>query len=210
MLGRVSVRPSCLKTVGGLKEQDPARKVEIGSCTNEKIECTKEKDCFSVLESPESLVSERNSEFVNEHDFASNSAVSMDISSCGNKSCSRVDSEDMDIKSLLSSGTVVLNCDRDATVAFNSEAAGADSDHMNAIDCYSNASVLVEISEGDKDSSSSTNSKAVVVLEDSVNTGQVSSESSSGIIKDSKVNGNVYSFSGLATTKTSTETRYQK
>lgn len=129
--------------MGGLKEQDPARKVEIGSCTNEKIECTKEKDCFSVLESPESLVSERNSEFVNEHDFASNSAVSMDIASCGNKSCSRVDSEDMDIKSLLSSGTVVLNCDRDATVAFNSEAAGADSDHMNAIDCYSNTSVLV-------------------------------------------------------------------
>ncbi|KAJ9184134.1 hypothetical protein P3X46_007905 [Hevea brasiliensis] len=211
LYSRVSVRPSCLRIMEPAKEQHPPTKVELGSCTNKKIEFTNQKvSCFPVLESVHatstsgSLVSERNSEFVNECDAASSSAVSMDISLCGNESSSRVDSKDMDMnkfKPLHSCGTVeVSNCDKDATIAFNSEAAGEDSELMNAIDSYSNMRAPTEISDCEKVSSSATNSKAVVI-EDSVNTDQVNGESSSGIVKDIKVNGTLYSFSGMAATK---------
>ncbi|KAJ9167611.1 hypothetical protein P3X46_019228 [Hevea brasiliensis] len=177
LYSRVSVRSSCLRTMEPSKEQEPTTKVESSGC--------KKVDCFSVLESVNatstcgSLASGRNSEFVNECDVGSSSAVSMDASSNGNELSSRVDSEDMNIdkfKSLHPSVTVeILDCDRDTTITFNSEAAAEDSERMNAIDSDSNTVVPMEISDWEKDSSSATDSKAVT-MEDSANADLVNSE----------------------------------
>ncbi|KAF2302819.1 hypothetical protein GH714_008559 [Hevea brasiliensis] len=177
MVNRVSVRSSCLRTMEPSKEQQPTTKVESSSC--------KKVDCFSFLESVNatstcgSLASGRNSEFVNECDVGSSSAVSMDASSNGNELSSRVDSEDMNIdkfKSLHPSVTVeILDCDRDTTITFNSEAAAEDSERMNAIDSDYNTAVPMEISDWEKDSSSVTDSKAVT-MEDSANADLVNSE----------------------------------
>lgn len=190
--GRVSVRPSCLRTMEPSKEQ-PTTETELGSC--KKVDCFSVVDAVKATSTTQSLASESNSEFVNELELASSSAVSVDVSSLENELSSRV-GQDMNVdKSLHSSGTVEVDCDRSITIALNSEAAAEDSGNMNAIHSDSSTPFPMEISDWEKDSSCATNSKAVAI-EDSVNAHPVNGESSD-IFKNVKVNGTIYSFPGM-------------
>ncbi|KAG8636438.1 ubiquitin carboxyl-terminal hydrolase 18 isoform X2 [Manihot esculenta] len=179
LYSRVSVRPSCLRTMEPSKEQ-PTTETELGSC--KKVDCFSVVDAVKATSTTQSLASESNSEFVNELELASSSAVSVDVSSLENELSSRV-GQDMNVdKSLHSSGTVEVDCDRSITIALNSEAAAEDSGNMNAIHSDSSTPFPMEISDWEKDSSCATNSKAVAI-EDSVNAhpvnGQLQRSSSS-------------------------------
>ncbi|KDP33469.1 hypothetical protein JCGZ_07040 [Jatropha curcas] len=193
LYSRFSARPSSLRMMEPSKEHQPVSEMELDTSPNKKKGCTNEKgECFSALEpintmnTSGSLASERNFEFVNGLDVISSSAVSMDMSS-ENELYARADSGDM-VKSKSSHSSSKLedsNFDKNASVAFNFEAAGKGSEDT---DVYSdsNSIVPIEVSDCEKDSSSVTD------------TDPASSQSGSGIVKDIKVNGTVYSFSGIA------------
>jgi len=209
MLGRVSVRPSCLRTIEPSKEQQSIVKVELDSCTEKPaghlspMESTDATSSGFLAPAPES----RNSEFGSAcHEdaavnFESSTAVSKGVSSWENELPSKADMKDaedsgVNHNSELSSSAMEED-PRDIPVALSSGIIHEVPEDMNGIDSSSSSSSLIPVGVFDlkKDSSTALDSEAVVIEHSLDHSDTVMYESDSAVAKDIKVNGSIHSFS---------------
>ncbi|KAG5225134.1 ubiquitin carboxyl-terminal hydrolase [Salix suchowensis] len=182
LYSRVSVRPSCLKSIEPSKEQESIVKLELDSCTG------KPSQQLSPMESVDGTSSEflapetKNPECGHEDvvvNFESSTEVSKGVSSCENESPSKAgmkDAEDSEVNhnSELSSSAMEED-PRDLPVTLNSGTIHEDLEDMNGID--SSSSSLIPVGH---------------FLD---HTDTVMYESDSAAAKDIKVNGSIHSFS---------------
>ncbi|KAI9377943.1 hypothetical protein POPTR_018G009500v4 [Populus trichocarpa] len=207
LYSRVSVRPSCLRTIEPSKEQQSIVKVELDSCTEKPaghlspMESTDATSSGFLAPAPES----RNSEFGSAcHEdavvnFESSTAVSKGVSSCENESPSKADMKDaedsgVNHNSELSSSAMEED-PRDIPVALSSGIIHEVPEDMNGIDSSSSSLIPVGVSDLKKDSSTALDSEAVVIEHSLDHSDTVMYESDSAVAKDIKVNGSIHSFS---------------
>ncbi|KAF9661996.1 hypothetical protein SADUNF_Sadunf18G0007300 [Salix dunnii] len=205
LYSRVSVRPSCLRSIEPSKEQESIMKLELDSCTGKPALQLSPMESVDGTSSGFLAPETKNSEFGSAcHEdvvvnFESSTAVSKGVSSCENELPSKADMKDaedskVNHNSELSSSAMEED-PRDLQVTLNSGTIHEDLEDMNGIDSSSNSLIPVGGSDFEKDFSNALDSKAVVIKHFMDHTDTVMYESDSAAAKDIKVNGSIHSFS---------------